>query len=409
MQLKFNTNINKIINLIMIVLFCSFTILTSYSWGRYVMIGCVLVIFCMQILRDGGHYKLFVSAFCIIMVVFVLYTLMTAIWAENPNDSVRMARTLLEMVVMLFVLYNCYCGNAVGVNDLLRCIKWSSYIITVYSIVFYGIDYLLMAVESEIQIHNAYANINTIGMLAAVGVVIQVEEIIKNKKWKWEGVFCVPSVYMIAFTQSRKALLLLLIGIFLCFILHYLESPNPLKALGRIVTILIVLTFVFNILFSLPIFSGMMNRMNQLFASFTGNGKVDSSTLIRNQMIEIGWAQFLKTPFFGMGINNAHILSNEYLDKDAYLHNNYIELLAGGGIIGFVIYYSMYIYLFFWFWKLRRYKNSEYVICLVIMVLMLLMDYGMVSYYVKIRYIYLLVFFLEVESLRKNASNLHRS
>jgi len=209
---------------------------------------------------------------------------------------------------------------------------------------------------------------------------------------------------MIALSQSRKAFLVMGVGIFLCCVLYNLGSKNLFKNIDKIFLIFIVLIILYNYISSLSLFSGMMERVNRLIASFTGEGKVDNSTLIRNKMIEIGFEQFMKTPLLGMGMANPHYLSNAYLGKDAYLHNNFIELLAGGGIVGFLIYYSMYTYILKMLWKFRKFKNREYTICLVLAVVLIILDWGMVSYYQKIRYIYLMMLFLEIDALKKIAN-----
>lgn len=85
-----------------------------------------------------------------------------------------------------------------------------------------------------------------------------------------------------------------------------------------------------------------------------GNGKVDSSTIKRSNLRALGIEWFLKHPFAGIGIANPHILTNQYYAFDAYLHDNFVELLCGGGIIGFSLYYSMYVYLFLQLWNYRR-------------------------------------------------------
>lgn len=408
MKIKICIKSNGIINLLMIILFCSFTILTSYSWGRYLMLACIGLIFCIHIVRDGTKYKVFWGVLPGITAVFALYAAMSSLWAQSASNSIAMGRTLLELLIMVFVLYNCYSNNANNIEDLLGCIKWSSYVISTYSILFYGVDYLMTAAEDGTRLENAYANINTIGMLAAVGVLLQIDEIIRERRWKWTALLSVPSICMIALSQSRKAFVVLLLGMFLCFMLHNLESKNILKTIGKTVLLLLVMIVVLYFIFSLPIFSGMMERMERLLASYTGEGKVDHSTLMRNQMVEIGWEQFLKTPLIGMGMANPRLLSAAYLGSDAYLHNNFIELLAGGGIVGFAIYYSMYAYLLITLWKLRRYANKEYAVCLALVIVLLIMDYGMVSYYQKIRYIYLMLAFLEVDSLKRKAMQIRK-
>ena len=81
---------------------------------------------------------------------------------------------------------------------------------------------MLMA-ETEGRIDNVYANVNTIGMLAAVGILIQIDEIIQEKKLKLASVFCIPSVFVLALTQSRKAFVVLILN------LGYLKAQGFVK------------------------------------------------------------------------------------------------------------------------------------------------------------------------------------
>ena len=85
------------------------------------------------------------------------------------------------------------------------------------------------------------------------------------------------------------------------------------------------------------------------------------------------------------------------------MHNNFVELLCSGGLIGFLIYYGMYFYLF---QNLLRYKHADrkhFEICFVWLVLMLIMDYAMVSYYEKPQWIYLMIHFLNISCLKKKS------
>lgn len=402
MTLKVQVNINRIIQALTLFLFCSFVILETYSWGRYVMLGCTAAIFALTAVRDRFKYKLVFNFYILILASFSLYALISALWSIDASDALYKAKSIAEILLVVFVLYNSQYDNKNSVTDFLALIKWASYIIVIYSIFFYGIDNLIVMVRNEARIDNSYTNVNTIGMLAAIGMLIQIDEIICKKKFLFPALLCIPSLFMIAVTQSRKAMLMLFGGIILNIIFRNIYSKDFRKTIIRISICLVVLIVGLNIVLSLPMFSGVLERMEAMIASFTGEGISDNSARVRNQMVQVGLVQFTKTPIIGVGIGNAHHIALKEVGLDTYLHNNFVELLVGGGIIGFVIYYSMYVYLIACFIRYRDFKNKEYYICLVIMLLLLMMDYGMVSYYNKLRYIYLLVFFLETDRLKAN-------
>lgn len=400
MTLKIRVNLNRIIQALTVLLFCSFVIFETYSWGRYVVLFCIAVIFLLTAVRDRFKYRIVFSPYIIIMALFTVYVLISSLWAISATDALEKAKTLAEILLVVFVLYNSQYANENCVSDYFTLIKWSSYIIVVYSIFFYGISTLILMTKTETRLDNSYTNVNTIGMLAAVGILIQIDEIICKRKFLPASLFSIPSLFMIAVTQSRKALLMLVGGVALNIILRNFNSNDFRKTLIKIAISIVAIIIILNVLFSLPMFSGVLERIDEMIASFTGSGIMDNSSRVRNQMIEVGLNQFIKTPILGVGIGNTHFIAAEKVGHDTYLHNNYAELLAGGGIIGFLIYYSMYFYLIACFIRYRKFKNKEYYICLTIMLMLLIMDYGMVSYYNKIRYIYLLVFFLEASKLK---------
>jgi len=70
-----------------------------------------------------------------------------------------------------------------------------------------------------------------------------------------------------------------------------------------------------------------------------------------------------------------------------------------------LLYYSIYIYSSVILFKCRKNRDREFSIILVILVLTLMMDYGMVSYYSKETYFYVLLIFLYAEKLKRKSTS----
>ena len=82
---------------------------------------------------------------------------------------------------------------------------------------------------------------------------------------------------------------------------------------------------------------------------------------IRLALVDIGWDLFYQSPITGVGVNNPSVLTYFLYGKENYyLHNNYIELLAGTGIIGLLAYYSMYVYIAYNLIRYRNFHSNEY-------------------------------------------------
>ena len=213
----------------------------------------------------------------------------------------------------------------------------------------------------------------------------------------------VPAIVVIAATQSRKALIFSIVGIFAPLVIKNMDNRNFVKILLKIVAAILVAIALVFVLSQLDIFSGVTERMDSLISAFTGEGKIDSSTLKRNNMISLGIEWWMKKPLVGIGIGNPHIINRQYMHFDAYLHNNYVELLCGGGIIGVILYYSMHLYIIVNLLKYRWVNKHNFSVFFVWIILMLAMDYGMVSYYDKTIWFYLMIQFINIQCMKRNA------
>ena len=110
----------------------------------------------------------------------------------------------------------------------------------------------------------------------------------------------------------------------------------------------------------------------------------------------------MQNPILGIGIANANIYTQLYYGHDHYLHNNFVELLACGGALGFLIYYSLYFRLLFCFYKNRNNRDREFDLCVVLLLIMLIVDFGAVSYYNLERYFMLYIIWLKMKKIRSN-------
>ena len=126
-------------------------------------------------------------------------------------------------------------------------------------------------------------------------------------------------------------------------------------------------------------------------------------------MIKFGIEWWIKSPLVCVCIAIPHILAGWYLNFDAYLHNNYAELLCGGGIIGICLFYAQHIYCIVHLYRLRGADRAVYSLMITWILLKLVMDYGMVSYYSKVDYFYLMLIFLSLEEMKRKNRYGYRS
>lgn len=391
-----------------IALFVFFVLFDTYTWGKYAFLALSICIFLLGCGVNHGKFTLWITPYVTLNIMFVGFALFSALWAINASDSIIMARTLIRIFVCAYIVYITYLNiPELDSTLLIKAVMWAGYFVALYSLYFYGLNRMMAAgSSSNLRVENEFSNINTIGMTCALSCVIQINlKCLRPKDHIFPfALLMIPSVIVIAATQSRKALFFLTIGALgYAFVKTQKSKKGILIKIIKILFGVLILTFMLYWMLQLDAFEGIRERMEGMLHAALGKGKVDSSTLKRNHLKALGLKWFLKYPLCGIGIANPHILAKQYLAFDAYLHDNFVELLCGGGIIGFCLYYSMYVYLFMQLWKYRKIDPQRVTFFTIWLGLMLAMDYGMVSYYSKADNFYLMIHFLNVFQLKQKA------
>ena len=391
---------DKIIWLLTVVLMSSFYLFERYAWGRYLLAVIAVLIIIVHIAENGTVIQVRFGAYHAWLLAMAAYSLLSALWALSRGSAVAMCGTFLSQLACFSLVYLHY-QTRDGVGDLLLAIKWAGYFVAVYSIVFYGgFSAITMAAGSASnRLENAYSNVNAISMLVAVACILQAHGLL-NRGRKWPALLLVPSLAVVAAMQSRKAVVLLIIGVVAVLVTHFWDNRNALRTLLRILLIAIAAGAMLWYLSTLEIFEGSIQRLVRMITVLTGGDAPDGSTRLRMEMIRVGLTQFLKTPVFGIGIGSSGVLLEEEIGRSTYMHNNYVELLSCGGLVGFLLYYSMYAYLLVRLIRYRRYDTQNVQICVILLLCLLIMDVGAVSYYSKNQWFYMMVMFLEVAGVQ---------
>ncbi len=202
--------------------------------------------------------------------------------------------------------------------------------------------------------------------------------------------YYIPVLFFITFvllSSSRKAVLMSLIapmGIML------LATYKP-NYLFRIIGILLSVFFVFYLIFTNETLYNIIGiRMKGLSEFLLKKDDYDTSLFLRQYFISVGKKLFVSSPLVGRGFGNfSHLLgenpSSEYLNfGGTYAHNNYWQILSELGLVGFIIYYSMYALIIFKLAKrvfVERDRLSY--LFLVFIVVLMIFESGIVSLYSK--------------------------
>ena len=361
----------------------------------------VLLFFCgLECLEIIKMNKIKYCAPIIIFFVFTFYSFLSNFWAINAQLAIDRAKTLFVLSIFLLITYNFFLNIKNAEEILLKIIMYAGIFFSIYVIMYYGIaEYFYKLINGE-RIGAEINNVNAIGLQTSISVIIAIfYGLYKDKKYYFL-LSIIPLIVSLG-TGSRKVIVLIAVGVLLLFLLKREEKINIVHISKKIILFFIV-CFLFVCIAKMPIFSTVFERFQMSINSITGDGKVDHSTRLREKFIKIGIKQFCETPILGIGIGNSGYITEPLTGYFTYLHNNYVELLATTGVIGFSLYYSVYVYIIIKSIKLLKSKNMYINIALIITILDAILEYGMVSYYSKATYIYILLGLIAVKKGRKN-------
>ena len=370
----------------------SLNLFATESWGFLVLLALTVAIL---VLSD---FKLNIGVFHKRTFSFFVFCLLSVFWALNYHVTITRSITILEVLICMSVLYDYYLKTG-NYEILLKIFMYAGYTVLIYSYVFFGLDNMIVIARSGERLGHAYTNVNNIGMFAAYAVIVDVFLCLKNKL-RWTLLLAIPTIFLVSVTQSRKALFMLVAGPFILYVIKNGKNiTKDLRPLLKICLGVVVLGFLVSLFTEADLFSGMTNRVMSMIRGLQGSDDTDFSTKYRLEMIRIGLNQFKQTPLLGVGMGNSDIVVYREMGNAVYLHNNYVELLCCGGIIGFLLYYSIYFSLFKGLWPYRK-ANPYVLLVLVLMVINLFTDYGAVAYYSKMTYFRFMMFYVLMEQCR---------
>ena len=377
---------------LLVFIYCVSAIaLITFSWGRYLMIAAVGLLF----LRLARSNRLIISRkdfpFLNSGLLFTCFCYLSVIWAESQTYAIEMSNTICQIFACTFVVYM-YFSQTCQTKSFIKIIMFSGYIYALVVLSDYGFTNIFrIATDSMYREASKYGNVNYIGMIMSVNILITAYDLICEKKRPYH-LFAVLSIIILVVTQSRTALISLIAGICIIVYMNLKREKNQKVLLNRIVLLIFLTCVGFIVLQNTSFFSGITQRMLELIGTLNGDGG-DSSSGVRMVLMRIGIEQFKQTPILGIGINNSRLVSLRFVGHAYYLHNNYIEMLVNGGIIGFLIYYSFYMKIGISIYRNRFSQNKDIILFTAIWFSLLLMDVGTVSYYAKDIYIYFALLF----------------
>lgn len=317
----------------------------------------------------------------------------STLWSVNSESVLIQCWTLTQIFAYTVVLYEFFRYRTNAIKEILQAYFVGGVMMALYALVFYGVNGIIESLFTNYRIGIEINQINTFGRNCAFAGIIglYLNKLLNNKVY----MFCaiLPGIMVLA-SGSITALVIVVLGIAFLY-RDYLKQHFIATIIFLGITI-----FASVILVNLGVEINAIQRLEDTLNIFTGTGQENSSSLLRFYYMQLGWHYFLEKPILGYGLSNFSELLLDTLGYATYSHNNYIEILVGLGIIGFSLYYSIYIKFIIKLYNLQKYKFIYY-----LLLIRLIAEIGSVSYSSKENYVFLVLFYIIFKTQKQKMIN----
>lgn len=336
----------------------------------------VLLVISILLLFNG---KVYINTYIEWRVIFCLACLFSYLFISIDKSVSFLYLKIIIMQTVVFIQIGMLLRE-IGIVEILKMYILSVFLMIIY--IFFRIDYSeLGSYRLGEEVLGAGWNANVIGLTCYwawifIYIVIKYEHYIRNSTFIIYLFMKYTCILIIFLTGSRKALIALVSSYLL---LAILDKKGIIK---KIIFILIALVGIWLLIYFINRIPFLYNiigkRINSLLVLLETHQYGDSSLMWRDNMIQYGIEFFEKSPVFGYGINCFRVLFGYlFSNKVTYAHNNYIEMLVGGGVIGFILYYWIYIYIYI---KAFNSKSKYRKFVMLFLGIALILDFATVSY-----------------------------
>lgn len=397
---KLSIKKNTIMQLTLLLYFIS---ISAFQLGVGFDAYFVRIIFAVLILLTLISYKKIILngqiKWCLL---FWGWYFLSMLWAKDYNDTLYYLNRFIQ-ILGISICLPLLVKNKQDVNKVLRLV--------ILSILVTAVVLMIKTPSNAWGTERVGSAIglgpNDLGMKMAIGAVISLYlirdiNIEKNRNpKKILYLSCIMLFSIIAlFSGSKKALFILIAGL----IGFEVIATKGVKLLLKICTIFLVLYGGFVIILNNDnLYSVLGRRVEKTILTITGQaGKKDIDTSLTERQFYIKQATILfkNNILIGYGGNNFVTYMREISYRHiAYSHNNFTEILCTLGIVGFFIYYSIWIYLLIKLLKnYHIHKLKIDLLFILILSIIILMDYANVSYFNEFNMIILILAYLTMKN-----------
>lgn len=321
--------------------------------------------------------------YCIGFALFILYGAVSILRGNAIYPSV--ARTMVISLTLNFLMIFSIVQYIYLTGDVSRVLRVTE--LGIFSTAFVVVMLSIRTITQGRLGGGTEINSNMLAILCVYGFGLslylrKIGKITQRSNWGRVAFY----ILVILLTGSRKGLLMILLTF---MVVRFTQGRRQLLKNLLLVVGAIVMSYI--LIMNVPVLYNIIGvRVENLLLALSGESAAEASLNDRQKLVDMGWEYIKENPWIGYGFDCFKMISgigaNGYVKPGVagfYSHNNYIELLFGGGIIGFVLYYLPVLHLLGKLLTgLRKHPCIPYL--LAIMVSKLSMEYAYVSYYERV-------------------------
>lgn len=329
--------------LFLVGFFCQHPIISRPIMLAYLGFCLILFIICVKT-RKIRLRKAFVWYF--IFTIFCMFTLTYTINKINP-DYVYI-RVITNLVLLFLTLP--FLDNEDNIKHLIKGFIIGGLI---------GIAYVLISQHNLIGIgrlgrgpYGSYAEFGNVCMLTLACFIWLKNSILKNKVIKIP--IYIYLVIAILLSGARKALIIPLLMVF------FLQMFDRRKKMSKKIMVMSIIG-IFSVI---VVYASLNNeylykfigyRIESGISSIFGNESEDVSLYKRSEFKDLAKQMFKEKPLLGWGMHGFAVKNYDTYGTPSslvYCHDGYLEILSCYGLIGFILFYWVFIYIFINYKKL---------------------------------------------------------
>lgn len=370
---------------ILFSLFIASTILMSASYiGKSLQLVFIIISFLFSI------KKFQFSKYNLLEWIFVLYVFAQTFLgiAVLPDHTLDMAITLTYVALFSLAFYNYvfYIGDLHEVSKVYANATIISFII---AILLYhdSLASFRLSASSNISLGGFVilggSSSTALAMQAALpAFFISLFPPDGNKKKA--NIYILIFLAFAILTGTRKVLILFLYILFFVNEMLKKETRN-FKLLKSFLAIIVAVAVSYFALMNIPIlYNTIGHRLENAILYFQLGQSDEASIRGRERMLREALVLFNEKKILGWGMDYYKYGKN--LSLGYYCHNNFLEILSGGGILAFILYYARYLYLLLRL-KKRFLKNkldkAHGIVLMGMLILMTILEYWQVTYFYR--------------------------